>query len=101
MSEEAVKEAAAPVVPAKPRRKAKPRAPAKVIPLKVPEEFAGMTEMECCASCNADKCAISGVNACGHPFKGGQLPRHDSAALARFERAKKVLAHRKIDLRNQ
>jgi len=66
--------------------------------LKVPDEFAGMTEIECCSACNAERCVISSINVCGHPFKGGQIPPGDGKALARSLRAKKVLAHHKIDL---
>ena len=74
----------------------------KVVPLKVPDEFAGMTEIDCCDGCNADRCAISGIGACAHPMKGGLQPAQmtDGAAMARFNRAKQVLAHRKIDLTN-
>jgi hypothetical protein len=71
----------------------------KVVPLKVPDEFSGMTEVDCCGGCNAERCVISGANVCGHPFKGGQIPPGDDAAMARSLRAKKVLAHRQIDLR--
>lgn len=140
----------------RPRRKAKHRANT-LRPFKAPDEFAGMTEIECCGACAvgdaaaavqrrlneindayprrqsalpgnptvlemdaewlarnpqvadefrkltkaiAGHCVISGVGACGHPFKGGeaQLPRGDQVALARFNRAKKALAKRKIDL---
>ena len=72
----------------------------KVVALKVPVEFAGMTETECCGACNVDRCVISGINVCTHPFKGGLQPglANKPDVLARFERAKKVLAHRKIDL---
>lgn len=80
------------------RRKRHKATGQKVVPLKVPDEFAGMTELECCAGCTAERCVISGVNVCGHPFKGGQIRHSDAAALARSIRARKVLAHRKIDL---
>lgn len=91
----------APAAPAKrkyTRRKASKVAGAKVAPLKVPDELAGLTEIECCADCKAEHCVISGINICGHPLKGGQIPPDDGKALARFERAKKALAHRRIDL---
>jgi hypothetical protein len=88
-----------PVTPAKPRKKRRRHtAPRAAKPVNAPAEFAGLTEIECCASCNADRCIISGINVCGHPFKGGQIAPNDSAALARSIRAKKVLAHRRIDL---
>jgi hypothetical protein len=91
-----------PPTPAKPKRPYTRRAkhkPAAAKPLKVPDEFAGLTEVECCNDCNANRCVISGINVCGHPMKGGQIRTGDGAAEGRFMRAKKALAHRKIDLR--
>lgn len=142
----------------KPKRKYTRRKPvaAKVVPLKVPDEFAGLTEFDCCAACKdnraesdaaqrrlnelersypkraspnprgtvlesdaewlarcpdiaeefwklvkqqASKCVISGVSGCAHPFKGGLQPALATPdAVARYERAVKVLKHRKIDL---
>jgi hypothetical protein len=72
----------------------------KVVPLKVPAEFAGMTELECPAECNIDRCCISGMNVCTHPFKGGLQPAlaGNADVMRRYDRARKVLAHRKIDL---
>jgi|ERR1051326_6451278 hypothetical protein len=66
-------------------------------PVKAPPEFAGMTEHECCAACARDKCVISGAGYCAHPMKGGLQSFLDRETLARYERARKVLAHRKID----
>ena len=102
---ETVTETEAPTAKPKPRRRRKQhRATSgeKVVPLKVPDEFAGMTETECCAGCKADRCVISGSGACAHPMKGGLQPAQmtEAAAMARFNRAKKVLAHRKVDLTN-
>lgn len=68
------------------------------VPVNAPAEFAGMTELDCCTACRPDRCVISGVGTCSHPFKGGlQAGLATPAAVARFERAKKVLARRKID----
>ena len=43
---------------------------------------------------------ISGVNVCAHPNKGGLQPilMQDQKAMARYQRAKKALAHQKINL---
>jgi hypothetical protein len=44
-------------------------------------------------------CAISGGCACGHPAKGGiQSKLATPEVIARFERAKKFLQRRKLDL---
>lgn len=84
--------------PKPPRKQRKRRgAVRKVVPFKAPEEFAGMTETECCSACKMERCVISGVGFCGHPFKGGQIPQGDQAALERLNRAKKALARRKLD----
>jgi hypothetical protein len=89
-----------PAAPAKrkyTRRKRHKATGKKVIPLKMSDEFAGMTATDCCTDCAADCCVISGTNVCSHPLKGGQIPPNDSAAFARFLRAKKALSHLKID----
>ncbi len=80
------------------KRKYARRAP-RTEPVKAPDEFAGMTETQCCTACKAGHCIISGNEVCGHPMKTPQIPSGDSAAQARFLRAKKVLIHRQIDLR--
>lgn len=68
-----------------------------------PDELAGLTETECCEGCRPDRCVISGINVCAHPMKSGLQPAlaNDRDRLARYERARKKLAHRKIDLRGQ
>lgn len=47
------------------------------------------------------RCAISGAPGCAHPLKGGLSPRmqQNPQAVARFQKVKKLLEHRKIDLR--
>lgn len=96
----------APTAPApKPKRKytrkAKPAAKAKssvpAVPLKA--EFAGMTATECCTACDSKRCVITGIGICGHPMKGGlQAPMMLKADVVdRYNRARKVLAHVRID----
>lgn len=60
------------------------------------DEFAGMTVRDCCADCNAKRCVITGSGFCGHPFKASH-PGAEPAVQARIARAKKRLAHQKID----
>lgn len=95
-------ESPAPTKPRK-RRTAKRRraaAPKQQGQVKAPAEFAGMTERECCEACGPAKCVISGRPICAHPFKGGLQTslHHDREALSRFERARKALKHRMVDL---
>lgn len=81
-------------------KRAKPVANESQQPMKAPAEFAGLTEQDCCADCCMEKCVITGMALCGHPFKGGLQPALMSKPdiVERFGRAKKALAHRKIDL---
>ncbi len=88
--------------PRKPKRKytrkAKPAAKASTQP-KVSAEFAGMTATECCAACTPKHCVITAQGICGHPMKGGlQAPMMiRSDVVARYNRARKQLAHVKLD----
>lgn len=99
--------------PAKPKRKYRRRyarrlktAAPKAPPFKAPEEFAGMTQYECCDVCKENLakekpcCVISETNRCLHPMKSGIPPEfmNNPKVLARYMRAKKALAHQKIDL---
>ncbi len=80
-----------------PRRKRRVAAPK----VKVPKEFEGMTAMDCCGECTEKRCVITGIGICGHPMKGGlQAPLMVKPEIvARYNRAKKVLEHAKLDLR--
>ncbi len=82
----------------KPRRKYTRKAVAKPQP-KAPAEFAGMTASECCADCTPQRCIITAQGICGHPMKGGlQAPMMTrSDVVARYNRARKQLAHVKLD----
>jgi hypothetical protein len=81
----------------KPQRKAASPAPP------VPAQFAGMSTTECCDGCKPDRCVISGMNYCAHPFKGGlHSPQmQDPEALKRANRAKASLRNQVIDLRGR
>lgn len=84
---------------AKPKRKYKRHAAAKP-KVAAPPEFEGITPTDCCSGCGPDKCVITGIALCGHPFKGGLQPAlmGKPDVVARFTRVKKALAHQKIDL---
>lgn len=78
------------------KRRKKRAAPAAATP-KPAGEFAGLTPKECPAACNAERCVITGIGICGHPHKG-VLQVHTSAAIDRFNEAKKLLGKKKVDL---
>lgn len=68
----------------------------------IPDEFAGLSAKDCCESCYASKgerCAITHRALCGHPLKGGlqQPDQMRPDTVERFARAKKILAHAKIE----
>ena len=90
MSEPPTTDAAIPA----PRKPAKRRAaPPKQA---APDEFAGLTARDCCEGCSEKRCVITQTAFCGHPFKSS----HSGAApavFARIARAKKRLAHQKIE----
>lgn len=111
MSDETQAQITEPVEAEKPKRggwpKGKKRGPGKrhlrVVETKPADEFPGLSPTECCDDCRMEKCVITGLGLCGHPLKGGLQPalmmRPD--VVNRFTRAKKVLAHAKIDLMGQ
>lgn len=98
-------EAPAPSLPTAPKKKRRHRparkraAPAKPQP---PDEFAGLSLTNCPAACRADHCVISCEPVCAHPRKGGLqgTKQYDQAAVARFTRAKNMLAKAEIDRRS-
>lgn len=83
------------------RKRAKRRAqadPPRPHPVAAPSEFAGLTEKACCDACNIDRCVITGKAICGSPFCGFVPHGWPLEVIERFGRAKKAVAHRKIDL---
>jgi len=83
--------------------KSRRKAPKVIEPAKPTGEFEGLTPADCCFKCSMDKCVITHRNICAHPFKGGLQPAmmSDPEVLARYERAKRYLAHRTLDIRGQ
>lgn len=91
----------------KPKRKYTRRAnvrgqkPKPVVAKTEPDEFAGITNNSCCASCSADKCVITGKPYCGHPYMGGL--RHgdmnNPGMIEQMKKAKSILAHASLDKR--
>jgi hypothetical protein len=66
-------------------------------------DFSGLTEMNCCAGCNADYCVLSGKAYCAHPRKGGLHHGQmlDADALRRVQIARDQLAHDAVTARMQ
>jgi hypothetical protein len=66
---------------------------------KAPDQLAGLSASDCPFDCNAEKCLISGMAICGHPGKGGlqSAMQNDPEAMARYNQARKILAHQKVD----
>lgn len=59
-------------VPAiKPRRKPGRKPKPKLAPAPKVDKFAGLTARKCCDACTAERCVISTVAACKHPFTSG------------------------------
>jgi hypothetical protein len=79
----------------KAKARAKPRAAAAPAPAKKDEEFGGLNATECSYDCTPGKCAISGMNLCGHPNKGGGSQaaiQNNPEAMARYNAARRQLA---------
>ncbi|MCA1514554.1 hypothetical protein [Bradyrhizobium sp. NBAIM01] len=64
-------------------------------------DLGGLTESNCCAACNGDRCVISGQAYCAHPHKGGlhhhQL-RSDQGAMRRAQTAREMLMRSATEL---
>lgn len=83
------------------KRKAKKKAARAPAAPKPAGQFAGLTVADCCKSCSADGCTISGSAYCAHPRKGGLQGRdmHNVEALGRLNAAQKLLARAAADKR--
>lgn len=104
-TEHAAVEAPAPNLPAAPKKKRTKRPARKratVAKPQMPDEFAGLTLTNCPTACRAEHCVISCEPVCAHPRKGGLqgTKQYDQAAVARFLRAKNMLAKAEIDRRS-
>lgn len=84
------------------RRAAAPATKREPKPAPVPAEFAGLTATACCDECRVDRCVITEIGICGHPLKGGLQPplMVRPAVVERYNRAKKAMAHARIDEKN-
>jgi hypothetical protein len=57
------------------------------------DEFPGLTADLCCEGCREERCIISGMACCLHPYKSGLQATHRMmpAVMQRFDRARKKL----------
>lgn len=83
--------------PKKKRKVAKKKA-AHAKPKPADGIFAGITVKDCCNSCNANGCVISGKSYCAHPRKGGlhAAEQQNDGAMQRRRDAEKVLGKQKL-----
>lgn len=73
-------------------------------PAKKPDEFAGLTDLDCCDGCDQgagdrNVCVISGRPYCAHPFKGGlhATQKVNQDAMKRFNAAKSILKDSRLN----
>jgi hypothetical protein len=84
--------------PAKKRRKHARKVAKPSTEAKANDELAGLTAKDCPAACTVDRCVISTVGVCHHPFKtapNGAGP----LTLANREKARKRIKHQIIDMK--
>lgn len=60
-------------------------------------EFAGVSATNCCAACTPERCVISTVDVCKHPFKTADSGCGPVTMKNRL-RVRKLLKHQMIDL---
>lgn len=91
--------------PKKSRRKpAKKRARARVaaMPPAASGDYLGITPSDCPVACTAERCVISGVGICAHPYKGGlQARMQNPESLRRLGAAKRAIGKRKLELTDE
>lgn len=84
------------------KRKAAPRAKAATkaaAPADKPNELDGISQSDCPFDCDPEKCAITGINVCGHPYKGGLQSALMSRpeVVRRYQAARRIIAHQVTD----
>ena len=80
------------------RRKRRATAPRLAAVAKAATEhdpLAGISQADCCFDCNLDHCAITGMNVCSHPYKGGLQSALQSRpdVVKRYQAARRLIAH--------
>lgn len=95
--EEAEKPAAAPKPRRKPQKRRVARAPMAAKPA-VDNQFAGVTQSDCCLACTTDRCVISTVNLCKHPLKTGDAGC-GPITMRNREAVRKIIKHQIVEAR--
>lgn len=62
------------------------------------KEFEGITVKDCCDGCKPNRCVITGNQFCGHPHKSSH-PTAGQKVTERILRAKRIIAHGRVDAR--
>jgi hypothetical protein len=91
----------APPAPAKrkvKKAKRKVAAPKAEQPKSVTGEFAGITAKDCPHACTVDKCCISTVGICAHPYKSA-VNGFGPITMANRDRARKLIKHQMVDMK--
>lgn len=83
-------------VPAAPRRKPGRKPKPKLALVPKPDKFAGITARKCCDACTADRCVISTVGVCKHPYLTGDAGCGPTTMKNRIE-ARKIIKRQEID----
>lgn len=89
-----------PIKPARRARKRRIAKPATAPPAAKPKadigEFAGITASACCAACTPDRCVISTVGVCKHPYKTA-VDGCGPITIANRDKALRIIKRQKID----
>lgn len=59
-------------------------------------EYAGISAHQCCTNCTAERCVITTIALCGHPYKAS-LHNAGPKTKARIIEVRKLLKHQMID----
>lgn len=78
------------------KRRKKARGAGSPAAPKPTNEFAGITATTCCAGCTPDRCVISTVAVCKHPYKSSDAGCGPVTMRNRLA-AKKLLKKQKVD----
>lgn len=84
--------------PAKRKPQKRRKAAAKPAKTEAAGEFAGITAKDCPAACRADRCCISTVGVCAHPYKSA-VNGFGPVTMENRERARKLIKHQMVELK--
>jgi hypothetical protein len=81
------------------KAKRRPRPRLAEQPTPPPDFLEGLSEKECPFACEPDRCVITHIGVCGHPYKGElqSTLQTKSDVVKRRRQAQKVLLRAKVD----